>query len=144
MTDSKPSTSGKNNNHTNYSRSPHGEKFPLPREEDYEIEYQRIRKLVEQARDEQKEIVVVMGVGFVGAIMAAIIADTESKPGHPSKFVIGCQRPSTRSYWKIPLINRGISPVKAEDPEVDKIISRCVLEKKTFTATYNNELSQAS
>lgn len=139
MTDSKPSTSGKNNNHTNYSRSPHGEKFPLPREEDYEIEYQRIRKLVEQARDEQKEIVVVMGVGFVGAIMAAIIADTESKPGHPSKFVIGCQRPSTRSYWKIPLINRGISPVKAEDPEVDKIISRCVLEKKTFTATYNND-----
>ena len=35
----------------------------------------------------------VMGVGFVGAVMAAIIADTvDKKTGKPSKFVIGCQR----------------------------------------------------
>jgi nucleotide sugar dehydrogenase len=132
-------TSGKNNGHVNYSISPSGEKFPLPLKEDYDNENLRIRELSERARGEGKEIVVVMGVGFVGAVMAAIIADTENKQGHPSKFVIGCQRPSTRSYWKIPLLNRGISPVKAEDPEVDKLISRCVLEKKTFTATYNND-----
>jgi UDP-N-acetyl-D-glucosamine dehydrogenase len=77
---------------------------------------------------EGKEIVVVMGVGFVGAVMAAIVADTvDKKPtGKPSKFVIGCQRPSTRSYWKIPMLNRGESPVKAEDPEVDPMIARCV------------------
>ena len=59
--------------------------------------------------------------------------------GKPSKFVIGCQRPSTRSYWKIPLLNRGESPVKAEDPEVDPMIARCVNEKKTLTATYNSD-----
>ncbi|MHC4744007.1 MAG: nucleotide sugar dehydrogenase, partial [Planctomycetota bacterium] len=59
--------------------------------------------------------------------------------GKPSKFVIGCQRPSTRSYWKIPLLNRGVSPVKAEDPEVDPMIERCVLEKKTLIATYNSD-----
>ena len=80
-----------------------------------------------------------MGVGFVGAVMAAIIADTQNETGNSTKFVIGCQRPSTRSYWKIPLLNRGESPVKAEDPEVDEIIKRCVLEKKTLTATYNSE-----
>ena len=28
-----------------------------------------------------------------------------------------------RSYWKIPLLNRGESPVKAEDPEVDPMIA---------------------
>ena len=68
-----------------------------------------------------------MGVGFVGAVMAAIIADTvDKKTGKPSKFVIGCQRPSPRSYWKIPMLNRGESPVKAEDPEVDPMIARCV------------------
>jgi nucleotide sugar dehydrogenase len=138
MAESKP-TSGKNNGHANYSISPSGEKFPLPLKEDYDNENLRIRELSERARGEGKEIVVVMGVGFVGAVMAAIIADTENKQGHPSKFVIGCQRPSSRSYWKIPLLNRGISPVKAEDPEVDTLISRCVLEKKTFTATYNND-----
>jgi len=79
-----------------------------------------------------------MGLGFVGAVMAAIVADTtDKKDGHPTKLVIGCQRPSTRSYWKTPMLNRGQSPVKSEDPQVDPMIARCVLEKKTLTATYN-------
>jgi len=85
-----------------YSVNPSGEKFPIPQERDYELEKQRIGRLVETARVEGKEIVVVMGVGFVGAVMAAIVADTVDAEGNPSKFVIGCQRPSQRSYWKIP------------------------------------------
>jgi nucleotide sugar dehydrogenase len=125
---------------TEYSVSPEGEKFAIPEKGDYAKEFKRIGSLAETARDEGKEIVVVMGVGFVGAVMAAIIADAVDKnTGKPSKFVIGCQRPSTRSYWKIPLLNRGVSPVKAEDPEVEPMIKRCVLEKKTLVATYNND-----
>jgi UDP-N-acetyl-D-glucosamine dehydrogenase len=125
---------------TCYSISPAGEKFPIPEEEKYAAEFTRVASLVEQARNEGKEIVVVMGVGFVGAVMAAIIADTlDKKSSKPCKFVIGCQRPSTRSYWKIPLLNQGVSPVKAEDPEVDPMIARCVLEKKTLIATYNSD-----
>jgi len=122
-----------------YSQSPANEKFLIPKPEEYEAEYQRLKKLVNQAREAGMEIVVVMGVGFVGAVMAAIVADTKNKNGENSKFVIGCQRPSTRSYWKIPILNRGLSPVKAEDPEVDEMISRCVLEQKTLTATYNSQ-----
>ena len=121
-----------------HSASPTGETFELPRPDQYAEEYQRIEALADAARAEGKEVVVVMGVGFVGAVMAAIIADTTDKQtGRPSKFVIGCQRPSPRSYWKIPLLNRGQSPVKAEDPEVDPMIARCVLDKKTLVATYN-------
>ena len=75
--------------------------------------------------------------GFVGAVMAGVVADSvDKKTGKPGKFVIGMQRPSSRSFWKIPLFNRGISPVKAEDPEVAPMIERCVTEKKTLTATY--------
>ncbi len=123
-----------------YSVSPTGEKFELPKAADYAAELQRLEMLVKAARADGKEIVVVMGVGFVGAVMAAIIADTvDKKTGKPSKFVIGCQRPSPRSYWKIPLLNRGQSPVKAEDPEVDPMIARCVNQKKTLVATYNND-----
>ncbi len=123
-----------------YSASPTGEKFELPTPDQYAGEFERIKTLAEAARNEGKEVVVVMGVGFVGAVMAAIIADTVDKQtGKPNKFVIGCQRPSTRSYWKIPLLNRGQSPVKAEDPEVDPMIARCVLEKKTLVATYNSD-----
>jgi len=125
---------------TDYSVSPAGEKFPIPNEDEYAAEFERTASLVEAARSEGKEIVVVMGVGFVGAVMAAIIADTVDKgTAKPNKFVIGCQRPSARSYWKIPLLNRGISPVKAEDPEVEPMIARCVLEEKTLIATYNSD-----
>lgn len=123
-----------------YSVNPSGEKFPIPQKKDYEFEKQRIGRLVETARVEGKEIVVVMGVGFVGAVMAAIVADTVDAAGKPSKFVIGCQRPSQRSYWKIPMLNRGESPVKAEDPEVDRIIRRCVTDRKTLTASFNSDV----
>ncbi len=121
------------------SVSPTGESFSLPTADEYAAELQRVEKLATAARAEGKEVVVVMGLGFVGAVMAAIVADTTDDQSRPSKLVIGCQRPSTRSYWKIPLLNRGISPVKAEDPEVDAIIKRCVREKKTLTATFNSD-----
>ncbi len=122
-----------------YSISPSGEKFEIPAKADYAKEMARLRHLTAQAREDGREVVVVMGVGFVGAVMAAIIADTTDKKGTPTKFVIGCQRPSTRSYWKIPLVNRGQSPVKAEDPEVAPMIDRCVNEKKTMIATFNSD-----
>jgi len=118
------------------SVGPDGTVYPLPDEKDYPAELARIEALVDQAKTRGQEIVVVMGLGFVGAVMAAIVADTTDDHGTPTKFVIGMQRPSARSYWKIPVLNEGISPVKAEDPEVDPMIARCVLEKKTFVATY--------
>ena len=121
------------------SVSPSGERIPLPTESDYAPELRRLKKLAARARDNGQEVVVVMGVGFVGAVMAAIVADAVDKKGRPSKFVIGCQRPSPRSYWKIAMLNRGQSPVKAEDPEVDRLIARCVREKKTLTATFNSD-----
>jgi nucleotide sugar dehydrogenase len=124
----------------NISISPSGEKFPLPKPEEYKTEFESLKKRIDQERAKNREIVVVMGVGFVGAVMAAIVADSVDKKGRPSKFVIGMQRPSVRSFWKIPLLNRGISPIKAEDPEVDPMISRCVNEKKTLIATFTHEV----
>lgn len=123
-----------------FSISPAGEKFPLPGPEHYKSEFEQIKQRVSLERDKGREIVVVMGVGFVGAVMAAIVADTVNEDGEPSKFVIGMQRPSVRSYWKIPILNRGLSPVKAEDPEVDPMIERCVNKKKTLIATYTYDV----
>src|SRR4030042_5256675 len=80
-----------------------------------------------------------MGLGFVGAVMAAVVADAEDAKGNPMKFVIGMQRPSTRSYRKTPLMNRGLPPVSSEDPEVPAIMNRCINEKKTLTATFSYE-----
>ena len=122
-----------------YSICPKGDKYPLPKKEDYKNEFERLEKLVEHQRQMGREIVVVMGVGFVGAVMAAIVADTTDENDKSTKFVIGMQRPSVRSYWKIHYLNKGASPVKAEDPEVAPMIKRCVTEKKTLIATFNEQ-----
>jgi len=120
-----------------YSISPDGERFAIPQEDDYTSEYERLSLITKKEREKGHEIVVVMGLGFVGAVMAAVVADSvDKKTGKPNKFVIGMQRPSTRSFWKIPLFNKGISPVSAEDPAVEELIKRCVIDKKTLTATY--------
>lgn len=124
---------------SDYSISPTGERFQLPEQKDYSKEFERLKATVNHQRALKREIVLVMGVGFVGAVMAAVVADVEDGKGNPSKFVIGMQRPSTRSYWKIPMINQGISPINTEDPEVALMISRCVNEKKTLTATFTYE-----
>ena len=121
------------------SLSPSGEKFIIPGKETYQDEYIRIEKLAAEAKARGQEVVIVMGLGFVGVVMAAIVADTKDENGKYTKFVIGYQRPSERSYWKIPVINRGVSPVKAEDPEVDELIGRTVSDEKTFVATYNSD-----
>jgi nucleotide sugar dehydrogenase len=119
---------------------PAGEVFQLPQKKDYEKEFKHLQQIVKEQRSMGREIVVVMGVGFVGAVMAGVVADSvDVKSGNPNKFVIGMQRPSTRSYWKIPYINKGIAPVEAEDPEVAPLIERCVKEKKTLIATFTYE-----
>jgi UDP-N-acetyl-D-glucosamine dehydrogenase len=120
---------------------PAGEVFPLPSEEDYALEFKRLEKIVYDQRLLGREIVVVMGLGFVGSVMAAVVADaTDKKTGEPTKFVIGMQRPSTRSFWKIHYINRGLPPVEAEDPQVGVLINRCVTEKQTLMATYTYDV----
>jgi nucleotide sugar dehydrogenase len=119
-----------------YSISPTGEKFELPGQKDDSKEFEHLKEVVNIQRGFGREIVLVMGLGFVGVVMAAVIADATDEKGNPTKFVIGMQRPSPRSFWKIPLLNRGISPVSSEDPEVPLLIDRCVNEKKTLMATF--------
>ncbi len=120
---------------------PNGRSFPLPREKDYAAEYKRLERIVAAERKKGREIVVVMGVGFVGAVMAGVVADAVDRAtGKPGKFVIGMQRPSPRSFWKIAYLNQGVAPVEADDPEVAQMIHRCVKEKKTLIATYTYDV----
>jgi UDP-N-acetyl-D-glucosamine dehydrogenase len=136
-----PESVDKINSDIAYSICPSGEKFALPEPEDYAAEFEHMQKLVEEQRSKNREIVVVMGVGFVGSVMAGVVADSiDPDTGASNKFVIGMQRPSTRSFWKIHYLNRGIAPVEAEDPEVALLIQRCVKEKRTLTATFTYDV----
>ena len=128
-------------NHGSVSVCPAGRAYALPKPEDYEREIKALQKIVARERARGREIVVVMGVGFVGAVMAGVVADSvDRKTKKPMKFVIGMQRPSTRSYWKIHYLNQGVAPVEAEDPEVARLIRRCVKKKGTLRATFTHEV----
>jgi len=112
--------------------------LPTPEESQRELDTLRERARLEKAAG--REVVVVVGLGFVGTVMAAVVADATDSAGKPAKFAIGLQRPSPKSYWKIPALNRGESPVTSEDPEVPRLIRRCAIEKKSLVATHVEEI----
>jgi len=72
--------------------------------------------------------IVVIGMGYVGIPCAVLLADV---PGHK---VIGVQRRSERSGWKIDVLNRGESPFEGDEPGLAELIAR-VVEKGTFHVT---------
>jgi len=118
-----------------YSLSPENEKFDLPDDNRTEEEKSEIKKKCKVERDKGKEIVVVQGLGFVGAMMAAVAADCEIL-GETPYFVMGVDLPTVGSFWKIPTINKGKSPFKAKDPEVNEIFRRTIKIRTNFRATW--------
>ncbi|MCD6219354.1 nucleotide sugar dehydrogenase, partial [Candidatus Calescamantes bacterium] len=123
----------------NGSYSPDGIFYPFPSEEESKKEAEALENITAEEKRKGREIVAVQGLGFVGCIMAAVVADAEDLNGNPCYFVHGVQRPSSRSYWKIPVINEGKPPVESTDPEVPEIFKRTVLEKKTLRATWHEK-----
>ena len=77
--------------------------------------------------------IAVIGMGYVGIPAAALFADL---PGYR---VIGIQRRSARSGWKIELLNQGRSPFPENEPGMAGLIHRVVLEKRSFSVTDSYE-----
>ncbi len=77
--------------------------------------------------------IVVIGMGYVGIPAAALLAEVD---GHE---VIGLQRRSKRSGWKIDVLNSGNSPFEGDEPGLDELIER-VVKKGTFSVTDDIEV----
>ena len=110
----------------NISLAPDGTEYHLPSEEQSKIEREEILRITEEQRKLGRKIVTVQGLGFVGCVMAVVIADAVDKNGEPIYYVHGHQRPSKRSFWKVPVINTGIPPVNSSDKEVPELFERFV------------------
>lgn len=82
------------------------------------------------ARHPGKPVVVVQGLGFVGAVMALVCANALTK----EYAVIGVDLASSQTYWKIRSINEGVFPVVAADEKVEQFHRRAV-EKGNLFAT---------
>jgi UDP-N-acetyl-D-mannosaminuronic acid dehydrogenase len=72
--------------------------------------------------------IVVIGMGYVGIPAAALFADVEGFN------VVGIQRRSQRSGWKIDWLNNGRNPIGGEEPGLSELIAK-VVEKGTFRVT---------
>ena len=64
--------------------------------------------------------IVVIGMGYVGIPCAALLAEVDEFE------VIGLQRRSKRSGWKIDVLNSGKSPLEGDEPGLDELIARVV------------------
>jgi UDP-N-acetyl-D-mannosaminuronic acid dehydrogenase len=65
------------------------------------------------------EKVVVIGMGYVGIPVAAMLANA----GYD---VTGIQRKSKRSGWKIDWLNKGMCPIGGKEPELPEILKKVV------------------
>jgi nucleotide sugar dehydrogenase len=79
-----------------------------------------------------KPVVVVQGLGFVGAVMTLICANALQT----EYAVIGVDLATADSYWKIKSINEGIFPVVASDPKIETFYKKA-MEKGNLFATYD-------
>ncbi|MCF7869484.1 MAG: nucleotide sugar dehydrogenase [Candidatus Cloacimonetes bacterium] len=122
----------------NFSLSPDGTEYLLPTQEESKFEREEIIRITEEQRKLGRKIVTVQGMGFVGCVMAIVIADATDENGQPIYYVHGHQRPSKRSFWKVPVINTGEPPVSSSDPEVPELFERCVNQKQNFRATWHD------
>ena len=84
------------------------------------------------SKNKDKKVVIVQGLGFVGAVMALVCANAISE----EYAVIGVDLANENTYWKIKSINDGIFPLIADDPKIAEFFDNAKA-KGNFLATYD-------
>ena len=105
-----------------------GKKYQIPSILD---DKKNIDSFIDQ--NNEKPIIVVQGLGFVGAVMSLVCANAING----DYAVIGIDLPTKDSYWKIASINDGIFPVTSSDKKVGHFFDNAK-EKNNFIATYDS------
>ena len=84
-----------------------------------------------------KKVIVVQGLGFVGAVMALVCANALTE----EYAVIGVDLSNENTYWKIKSINDGVFPLIADDPKIAEFFDKAKA-KGNFLATYDTKAYQ--
>lgn len=83
-------------------------------------------------KNQGRKVVVVQGLGFVGAVMSIVCANALTE----EYAVIGVDLANAQNYWKIQAINDGQFPVVADDPKIEQFYQQS-RAKGNFLATYD-------
>jgi nucleotide sugar dehydrogenase len=81
--------------------------------------------------NKNKDVVVIQGLGFVGAVMSIVVSNSSKK----DYTVIGVDREENIEI--IDNINNGIFPIKSSDPKIEEYFQNSI-KKGNFLATYDN------
>ena len=81
--------------------------------------------------------IVVIGMGYVGIPAAALLADVKNFT------VVGIQRRSKRSGWKIDYLNQGKNPIGGDEPGLSELIKRVVKNGRFRVTDEYNECKDA-
>jgi UDP-N-acetyl-D-glucosamine dehydrogenase len=117
------------------SIAPDGTVHPVPSGDDARSAFEEIALKAEEHRRRGGQVVLVQGLGFVGAAVAATIADAKALDGAPAYFVIGIDLPTPGSYWKVEKINAGLAPIDSTDPVLARLTHDAVHETANLRAT---------
>jgi UDP-N-acetyl-D-glucosamine dehydrogenase len=120
---------------TSLSVAPDGAVFALPSETEARISFAEIARSAREQKANGRRIVVVQGLGFVGAAVAAVVASAADEEGRPLYFVIGIDLPTRTSYWKVEKIRAGVPPIDSVDAQLAQLTHEAVHEHRNLHAT---------
>ena len=84
---------------------------------------------------EQRPVVCVQGLGFVGIAMALAVAQARDSAGTPKFNVIGVDLPTEEGLEKIDAINRGVLPLICEDPKLEAALQQAQMDGNFLVTT---------
>ena len=125
---------------SNLSAAPDGTAYLLPSLADVQKHYQELSSEALRHQRQGRKVVVVQGLGFVGAAVAAVVAGKNRPDGEPMYFVIGVDMALSSSFWKVGKINDGECPYPSPDRELMGLFSSTVLDRKNLVATVSEEV----
>ncbi len=95
------------------------------------MDYQSIEQRVAAARGAGQQVVLVLGLGFVGTAVAGNLARAE-QGGSRLFFVIGLDRDDAAGREKSGALDAGRSPTYANDPSLERVIREACLDSKNL------------
>lgn len=104
------------------------------------MKFEDIKGRAEAARSDGREVVCVLGLGFVGTAVAANLSRALGPDGKPLFFVVGLDQDSAPGREKAGRLDEGRSPTYANDPSLEEVIAKACKETQNLFGTVDPQV----